>query len=322
MVQWYSEQELAMQEALDKTEPLTWLRHLFDGRDKKLGRPVWYITALLAEEYVRHHTTPPTMGTIPEDAVAPVDASPASGPFQDTKSVPSTNMSWTPPHFALEPSISRKRAPSDAQLSFEPHVESGRDSLGTDSRLSSDGSVRNSRVPLVNGASSPPNSLYSGRAHASPASSRLHLLAKRSRKHRANDSDDNLSSARNSISEQSHSEDGFPKTKRVKIKDGSRFRLINGNRAHRNSTDVDVDDIAVPADDYDAHFGADMRTPKPQGLADLTDFPVSSPNRAILNRRLRASLPTTPDFATLEQERQHREEDEEREREQYERKAQ
>lgn len=320
-----------MKEALDRTEPLTWLKHLFDGRDKKAPRSPWYITALLAEEYVRHHITLPTMSTIPEDAVAP-DESPASGTFQDTKSPSSSTWSSTPPHFNLEPSISRKPASYDAQLSFEPLIESGRDSVGPESRASSDGSARNWRMSLGNGASSPRSSVYSGRPHAtSPTSSRLHLLefAKRIRR-RPNDSDENLSSARNSISEHDHSEDGQPNAKRAKVEDGLPglpSHPVDGDAGHEHSNGSNAaksgeNGAATRMEDPDWNLGVNLLTPKPQGLADLSDPRSPSPSHSILNRRPRISLPASPDFATLEQERHRREEDEEREREEYERKAQ
>ena len=328
VVRWYHKQEPAMQEALDRTEPLTWLKHLLDGRNKKFPRPPWYITALLAEEYVRHHTA---LSTIPEDAVAN-NESPASGAYQDTKSPSSSTWSWSASHFGLEPSLSRKRISYDAGLSFEPHTtESGRDSVGAESRASSEGSNKNWRVSLGNGAGSPRSSIYSGRGHvASPTSSRLHLLdlAKRIRR-RANDSDDNLSSARNSISEQSHSEDGQPKSKRVRLEDevaGITMPSLGDPRQDHLDASAAIiltrDSVAPKLEDVDLQFDMNLSTPKPQGLADLSDLRSPSPSRPDFSRRPRISLPTSPDFALVERERYRREEDEEKEREEYDRKAQ
>ncbi|KAI0830464.1 hypothetical protein BC628DRAFT_1295658, partial [Trametes gibbosa] len=239
---WYRKQDDTVRATLDKMEPSTWMKHLWDKYGApKIGNSAWCPTALVMEEYVKSHTTPHTMSTIPEDEVI-LPASPATPSFGDTRSPSTSTYSWTSPRNSLEPAISRKRSSYDAQVSFEPLVESGKESIGARSRHSSEGLSRNWRS-AVTGGDSARSSLYSLISKgASPNSSRKHLRGLGRRLHRR-PSDDALSSARNSASEQdghSASDDGqYGHQKMATIRPNSRptsLQLQSGDERSPFST--------------------------------------------------------------------------------------
>lgn len=217
---WYSKQESVVQASLDNAEPLTWLKHLLEKRGRRTSRLPWHLTALIVEEYAKSRDRPEPMETIPEDG-APSGSThaPGSSPFvisvvsPESKSTgkSSGSWSWSPPPQALEPSLSRKRATSvDGQISFEPQVDSGRESAY--------GSRRSSMEPLSSrargtGAESPGSSTRSSKFSRglvmSPASGRMQFrdFAKRMRRKPAEGSEDGFSSARGSLSEHSHDDE-------------------------------------------------------------------------------------------------------------------
>ncbi len=229
---WYSKQESVVQSSLDHAEPLTWLKHLLEKRSKaSSSRLPWHLTALIIEEFAKSLTRPEVMETIPEDAALGTSShAPDSSPFvavvvshdaELPSKSPSTSgsWSWSPPPQSLEPSLSRKRRPSyDGPVSFEPKVDSGRESVGGDSRRSSSDPASKRKQSLTYGTDSPRSSIQSGALNGSwnygmsHGSSRMHLrdIAKRIRRKPHHGSDDGLSSGRNSISEHSHEDDTRP----------------------------------------------------------------------------------------------------------------
>ncbi|KAI0068164.1 hypothetical protein BV25DRAFT_1793524 [Artomyces pyxidatus] len=224
VVQWYTKLDPLVQSSLDQAEPLTWQKHL---RSKHVVRGAprfpWHLSALLVDEYVKMQSRRGTMETIPEDILL------TSPSFRGTS--PSETPSFfthgdIPSHYHLEASLSRRRS-YDGHVSFEPLVESGRQSIGDESRRSVDGITRPWKQSASGPADSPRSSVYSsifsGSNHsqnpgaASPASSGRHLrdLATRVRRRTNAYESDEASSSHHSVSDDnSRSEDGGRKNRK------------------------------------------------------------------------------------------------------------
>ena len=333
VVRWYDKQEPGAKAALDRAEPLTWLKHLLDKRQLKYPRLPWHLTALIMEEYVKAQLSHQPMSTIPEDGVLPKTPSPTTLSQHEPMSPSSGSWSWNPSPRVLD---APARQSYDQQISFEPHIESGRDSIGTGSRPSSEGFTRHWRHSLPAGMTgSAPSSVYSGKQNDPSSHRRHHLrnLAKRIRG-RQYDSEDALSSRRNSLSEQSMSEDVGDRLARSRPPSrisSSRFRSPGPSGSERERTapaDKDKLDsegegvlVRVTSPGYDAGDG----TPRADGTTTVPAEPPVSPapvRRPIPRRRLRTSLPSSQRIIEEEKEKRQREVDEAVERQQYEQKAQ
>lgn len=334
VVRWYDKQEPGAKAALDRAEPLTWLKHLLDRRQLKHPRLPWHLTALIMEEYVKARLGHQPMSTIPEDGVPPKTPSPTALSQRERMSPSSGSWSWNPSPRILD--ASAQRSSYDQQVSFEPHIESGRNSIGTESRPSSEVFTRHWRHSLPAGTpGSAPSSIYSGKQNDPLSHRRHHLrnLAKRIRG-RQYDSEDALSSRRNSLSEQSMSEDVGDKLARSKPSSrisSSRFRSPGPSGSEREPTatadkgkldsEGEVVVVRVTSPGYDAGDG----TPRADGAIVVhAEPPVSlTPvRRPIPRRRLRTSLPSSQSILQEERGKRQRKVDEAVERQQYEQKAQ
>ena len=329
VTRWYRQQPAEMRAALDDAEPTTWMKHLWDKQEHKpppAGNSTWSPTALVIAEYVKAQPSLHPMDTIPENEVM-VPASPNTASFSDARSPTVSSYGWNTPRHSLEAAISRRRSSYDAQLSFEPLVESGRDSVGPDSRRSSD-----NHKGWKSGIDSAHSSLYSIISKgASPNSSRKRLkdIGKRLT---ARPSDEHLSSARNSISEHSGhsaSEDGshFGHQKMATARPRSRPTSL---QLQASPSPNDVSDTRSPTKEdgfpdapttvtqsSTAFPSAAEPTPRPEA------FPEGAPTRSTLpRRRFRRSLPSSNDIFAREREKHRRSADEQKEREEYEVKAQ
>jgi len=335
VARWYDKQDPVVKTSLDKAEPLTWLKHLWDKRRRGSSRPSWYLSALTMEEYAKTHTSHHTMSTIPEDDIP--NSSPTANSFPGTISPSSASLSWNPSPQFLEPSLSRRRSSYDQQVSFEPHVESGRESYEGESRPSSEGYTRYWRNSLPVGTESAPSSIYSGkiiREGGSSAKNGHHLrnLAKRLRR-RQYGSEEALSSNHNSMSEREHSvsEDGHAKMTDPDVR--SRPTSLRIRSPDLSTTD---EDSAIPQPhDKGKHSQENVRTatvevfpqgnagdgtPKPDSVTDRKE--ASPPLHPIPRRRIRVSLPSSDRISVQERDNHQHEIDEEKEREEYDRKAQ
>lgn len=333
VVRWYCKQPADVRAALDEAEPSTWMKHLWDRQGHHpppAGNSAWSPTAFVLREYVQIHSSPHSMETIPENEVV-LPATPNTASFSDARSPTVSSYGWTTPRHSLDAAISRKRSSHDVQLSFEPMVESGRDSIGPDSRRSSE-NYRQWKNP---GPDSAQSSLYSIISRgASPNSSRKRLrdIGKRLPKRQ---SDEALSSARNSASEysgHSASEDGAHVG----------HQKMATLRPRSRPTSLQLPGTPFPADSVDSRPsvsgtlhpfppeapttatqsttlfpGTPEPTPRPQGAADAVVTRATLPRR-----RYRRSLPTSNDVFARERDKHRRSADEQKEREEYEIKAQ
>ncbi|CAL1694940.1 unnamed protein product [Somion occarium] len=336
VARWYSKQDAVVQAALDKSEPLTWLKHLLEkhGRETTSRFP-WHLTALIIEEYVRSKTRPDTMETIPEDSIVENLASPTSNSVghSENKSPSSGSWSYTPPRRSLEPSLSRRKTPPDGgQISFEPQVDSGRESIGEEHRVSVDRAKRR-----MDSTSSPRGSINSSifyghwTQNRSPNNSRLHFreLAHRIRRKPYPGSDDGLSSARNSMSEQSQEEEGYRSHSPRKT---PRRRIIQlhsdpGTDEDRRALSAELSE----AGDVGVSSAGEGPLTAKQQIYSVHSSPqqgdsagtTSEPTRPTLHRnRKRVSLPSPHQVFEREKEKQQQQANEEQERKEYERKSQ
>ncbi len=326
VARWYNKQASKVRTSLDQTERVTWMKHIWEKHATPAGgHSMWSPTALVMEEYFKSHSSPNTMDTIPENEVI-LPASPHTPSLSDTRSP--TTSSWTTPRHSLEAAISRKRSSHDVPVSFGPHTESGRDSGGTNSRRSSD-NHKNGR----NGGDSAPSSLYSILSMgASPNSSRKRLRAF-GRRLTTRASDEVLSSARNSISENSGhsaSEDGahFGHQKAATVRPHSRpaslhlhpspLPPLTPNPSANGAAYLDTPDALMTATQSSTAFSIHAEpTPRPEVAQAHSKVPATLPRR-----RHRRSLPSSSDIFARERDRHRRSADEHKEREEYEVKAQ
>ncbi|KAI0756851.1 hypothetical protein C8Q80DRAFT_1130813 [Daedaleopsis nitida] len=329
VTRWYRRQPSEVRSALDDAEPSAWMKHLWDKQDHRpppAGSSAYSPTALVMEEYAKAHAGLHSMGTILENEVL-LPASPHTDSFSDTRSPSVSSYGRNTPRHSLEAAISRKRSSYDVQLSFEPLVESGRDSGGPESKRSSD----NYKGWKSHGVDSAQSSLYSMISRgASPNSSRKRLrdLGKRIT---GRPSDEALSSGRNSISEHSASEDGGPgHQKMATLQPRSRPTSLQLHQSPMLSDGLDVKAStkgAVQPSPLDAPTTATQSgtlfpsTAKPTPRPDI--FSEGAPSRATLpRRRYRRSLPSLNDIFARERENHRRSANEQKEREEYEVKAQ
>ncbi|CCM04451.1 uncharacterized protein FIBRA_06631 [Fibroporia radiculosa] len=327
VVRWYDGQEAIAKASLDKTEPFTWLKHLDKGgRDSP--RIPWHVTASIVEEYIksRHNQI---MATIPEDEV--VKSSPIAPSFPENMSPSSGSHSWNPSPQFLEPSLSRRRSSYDQQLSFEPHVESGRESVIGESRPSSEGFTRYWKQSHQITTESAPSSLYSFKLNGGGSSAKsnhnLRNVAKRLRR-KPYDSEDALSSARNSVSERSVSEDVPTKIRGYMHSRPTTPGLLSPDELHTDDDKVSYEAVdkgngdGLPTSTLEKFpKGGDIiGTPTPETAVDRHEVSPSL-SRFVPIRRLRTSLPTSHRALAQEREQRQRAVDEEIERQEYERKA-
>ncbi|KAF9040472.1 hypothetical protein BDZ89DRAFT_1156684 [Hymenopellis radicata] len=184
---WYGSQDVIVRSSLEKAEPFTWLKHLDLRGVKGQIRMPWHLTALIMEEYLQALTRHGRITTIMEDPSSP-PTSPNMSPSPYPPSVlPNFPMSSRgSSHSALGPSLTRYTS-NEGRVSFEPLIESNRNSLEITSRKSAD-SIYSSIYPA--------QPVMIG----SPASSKLNVVGSRRKyRERSNDSDD-ASSAANSAS--------------------------------------------------------------------------------------------------------------------------
>ncbi|KAI0347755.1 hypothetical protein BDW22DRAFT_1424023 [Trametopsis cervina] len=339
-VRWYNQQDSLVRTALDSAEPLTWLKHLLDKRAYPgSSRPPWHLTALAIEEYAK--AAYPPLQSIPEDSELPSGPTPlvsqlgssvASSAEKSTRqSGSSYPWSWSSP--PLEPSLSRKRVDTEDGISFEPQIDSGRSSVGGDSRRSSFDFMNSRKQSLSHGAAdSPGSSLRSGSVGAygmSVTNGRVNFrdLASRVRRKPYERSEEALSSARNSISEHSHGEDMSPVKGRKRTRPTSLSRPIG--------IDPIVSDGEQGQDDGMGHNSDGALTARteqgPMHSAEATVTASETPHtppqdlRARPIDRLRPrrkSLPSLNQLLLREQEKQQLHATEEQERREYEHKLQ
>lgn len=353
---WYSKQDQVVRTALDNAQPLTWLKHLLEKRGASARIP-WHVTAVTLEEYAK--AMYPALQPIPEDGVPTDGQTPLTSPpghsatssgSKSTSQSPS-NRSWSlsaPPQ-ALEPSLSRKRAETfDDTVSFEPHVDSGRSSAGGDSRRSSlDFVNHNRRGSLAYGLSDSAGSSLRNSAlnnyGMSPSSSRMNFrdFATRMRRKQFEKSEEALSSAHNSISEQSLEDEASPTKGKGKGKKKSRRpSSLQPPKGDGPTSDKD-DSLAIqpgPAsgdgpltarqEQQGFHTSEPTLTAPTSGdLSSGLQTPSFSPSKsqpqpsANVLRLRRMSLPSLGQLLVHEEEKRLLQADEEQERNEYEHKA-
>ncbi|KAG7098958.1 hypothetical protein E1B28_000846 [Marasmius oreades] len=213
VVRWFDDQDKIVQSALTKAEPLTWLKHLA----RKGPSSGWHLSALIMEEFLQAQNVRDTMTTIPED---PTQTSPK--PSSHHHSVPAfPSPSLASSRFSAQPSSRHKS--SEGRISFEPFVETRRQSL--ESRKSVDSAPSS----LVSGASIPNWSLKAPDI-LSPGNSAPHLDS--ARYHAASGSD-NADSPRNSV--HGHSDDSGRKPKLLSLQVGE---VIERQRSQDSAHDA------------------------------------------------------------------------------------
>ncbi|EKM61344.1 uncharacterized protein PHACADRAFT_111833 [Phanerochaete carnosa HHB-10118-sp] len=346
---WYDKQEPIFQASLDNAEPLTWLKHLLDKHGTKSSlRFPWHLSALIVEEYAK--SLGRTLQPIPEDQIVnditpAVDLSPmpnqSASPESKaaSKSPSSDSWSWTPP--PLEPSLSRKRRDSsDAGVSFEPRIDSGRSSAGADSRRSSIDPITYRRHSLAYHTDSTRSSSHNGVFSTSlgygmsPSSSRMHFrdFASRMRRKVNNQSEGELSSARNSISEQSQEDESSPGKGKPRLRPMS-LQLVPGPV---RATSPDGRPPLTPALSSGGEGPRTARQTTPylpvdptvvsshSPLPPMNPSPSANPRapKTPRPRQRRTSLPSLNRALLREQEKQQIQADEEQQRRDYEHKTQ
>ncbi len=184
---WYGSQDVIVRSSLEKAEPFTWLKHLDLRGVKGQIRMPWHLTSLIMEEYLQAMTRHDRITTIMEDPSSRTTSPNIFHSPYPSSVLPNFPMSSRgSSHSALGPSLTRYTS-NEGRVSFEPLIESNRNSLEITSRKSAD-SIYSSIYPV--------QPVMVG----SPASSKLNVVGStRKYRERSNDSDD-ASSAVNSAS--------------------------------------------------------------------------------------------------------------------------
>ena len=353
VVRWYSKQDALTRTALDNAQPLTWLKHLLDKRAKSgSARLPWHLTALIIEEYAK--SSYPPLQSIPEGREVTEEETPGTSSLDNSTSSPSnskaspglggsSSWSWVA-NQTLEPSLSRKRQDTNEDIvSFEPQVDSGRSSAGGDSRRSSY-DFKHGRKQSVAHTSldSPGSSLRNvsvgNYGLSTTPSSRMREFANRMRRRPYARSEEALSSGRNSISEQSHGEDGGLSGKgrrrsrplSLQSPTGVGGGVISDADEHA-TRDIDVhsdcDGSKTARDPTGSmHFGEQTITGKESeehlSSSNTSALPTAKPKPIRRLRGRRQSLPSLDQLLLHEQEKQQQQATEEQERREYKHKLQ
>lgn len=315
IARWYGSQEAIVRTSLEKAEPFTWLKHLEKRGTKPSNRLPWHLSALIMEEYIHSQSRHDPMETIPEDLMS-TSSSPNISISPRAANIP---LSRNPAPYSLGPSLSRKRS-FDGRISFEPLVESARESLEVDSHRSGE-SVYSS------GFSGSSNRNPAVVVAASPTSS--HLELQKIRRRPPNDSDD-VSSARNSLSERSS--DGGRRLRKIRRQPRpSDFELPSEHGSGPEPSfkfvvsrdPSEAGDIPGPAR---TELGVDgpVSDGDPQPTVDRSHMepPYVTTHRTLDRRRTRISLPSSDRLVVGMDQKRQQEADEEKIRQEYELKAQ
>lgn len=342
VARWYETQDATVKTSLNETEPLTWLKHLYDRRGAKLrDHSSWNLSALIIEEYGKAHDQP---GHIQNIGELPVMKS-------STSLIPSTS----PPSSQLSPSRPRvsprysygnhSHARSlDAPVSFGPKGNASRNSLEPEARRFS-GARKTSRYSQPLQATSPHSSFYSLFTPGQQANQEVmpprddrpsRDLASRlkAQPRRGDDSDGGVSSGPDSfLEDRSRTDEGAPRmqailsTQRTLSEPRDDIKRTSSSEAesHRN-TSVPP---ALVAPDADSHKVVRPKSASQGGHAALSAIVpppssaavVSSP-RSAQRHRGRLSVPLEEQSTAREQGRRERIANELRQRAEYDRRAQ
>lgn len=346
VARWYGSQEAVVRASLEKAEPFTWLKHLDKRGTDASTRSPWHLSALIVEEFVHSQTRHDTMETIPED--------PSSSPNSTSLSPQPTSIPSMPPlpsrassNYSLGPSLSRMRS-YDGHISFEPLVESLRNSLEVYSPPTGEGpskpwrhslpvqpnSSRSSISSIINGSSNH-NPAMEG-AH-SPASNRLPLrdFAQRLLRRPPNYSDDG-SSARNSLSELS--EGGGKKSRMIRNQHRPSDLDLPSDHGSGAETGIKIVISREPSETEDARVSSnegiltgnvhlsgtmsDGDLSQSHAATKSSTEPFSATPRVLQRHRVRISLPSSDQLLSTSEQRRYQEADDEQANHEYELKAQ
>uniref|UniRef100_A0A0W0FGM0 Uncharacterized protein n=1 Tax=Moniliophthora roreri TaxID=221103 RepID=A0A0W0FGM0_MONRR len=200
IARWFGGQDSVVRSALLKAEPLTWLKHLGKSDKNSHESLPWHLSALIMEEYLHVQSVLEgrAMASIPEELQSSLTPSPQlSGPTFPSPSRTSSRFSFGP--------TTSKYMSGEGRISFEPLIESGRQSFESrsgESVLSSVGSQTRGTAAAISGL-------------PSPASSGVRL--KDGLRRRVGDGSDGLPSPRNSLIEHSDENASRPKALQIEV---------------------------------------------------------------------------------------------------------
>lgn len=279
VARWYGSQESVVRSSLEKAEPFTWLKHLDKRNTRPPERSPRHLSALIMEEYIHAQLRHDSMKSIPEDS-AVYDSAPdlsispslVNAQLFSTPSRPSS-------HYSADPSSARQRS-SEGRITFEPQVESTRNSVEVESLRSGESSHSSMISRPSSSAIYPANTGFQARDVAPRISKKL-----------AHDKDEISSSAEDypSVhSEPSGYKYGGAKLSGVESKAGSDIKVIVS----------EVPSETIPK------VESEMKQPMPAtGLVDHISETISPPSpnryrhgttdRAPQRRRGLTSLPPT-----------------------------
>jgi hypothetical protein len=151
VARWYGSLEPVVRSSLEKVEPFTWLKHLDKRNTRPPDRSPRHLSALIMEKYVRAQLCHDPMNTIPEgfavrNSTPDISISPSLVNAQ-LFSTSSRNSS----QYSADPSSAIQHS-SEGRISFEPLVETTRNSLELESLRSGESSLSS----MISGPSSTP----------------------------------------------------------------------------------------------------------------------------------------------------------------------
>ncbi|KAG6885265.1 hypothetical protein C0993_003955 [Termitomyces sp. T159_Od127] len=140
IVRWYGKQDVSTRSTFERTEPFTWLKHLENRDNKSMDRSIWFISALIAEEYLRTNNQHESVATIPKHDPfrEGFHEPPASPPFIHSQ-LASVTSRISLNDFPGRPYV--RKSTFEDRLTFQPRINSARTSLEVDTRRSHDSSL-------------------------------------------------------------------------------------------------------------------------------------------------------------------------------------
>jgi len=143
VAKWHYSQQEWYRKSLERSEPLTWLKHL-ERRNPASVRSAWHLSALTMENYAQSRGQSNHLQTITEDSTS------TEGKIPQTRKSRSPSFLSSRGH-ALDSSVSMSQ-PVDDRISFEPFAEGKRNSMDAVSRASADSgpsSLKSVSSPVV-----------------------------------------------------------------------------------------------------------------------------------------------------------------------------
>lgn len=185
VARWYGKQDVDTRSTLERTEPFTWLKHLAKRDNKFSDRSHWFISALIAEEYMRTNSRHDLVTMIPEHG-------PLRKGFYEPPASPSfIHSAPVTARISIHDIPDRphvRKSHSEDRLTFQPRVNSSHPSLEIDTHTSHESSF--SSLPVGSSLTRPASAAQGHEVPSQLIATSLHLPGNQSLDHSRLDGSD------------------------------------------------------------------------------------------------------------------------------------